>query len=124
MSGNLMRWVKQKVLLLNTTLTVRKGEAASHRWLAGGAWAWLTELLLLRMIKHWEEANPGKGIVFLLWGTDAKNVVHQKIDGERHHQLVTSHPSPFSVNNGFSGSRCFANCNRILLSQGSTPIRW
>ena len=96
--GNLGAWARQGVLLLNATLTVRKGEAGSHQ---KKGWEHFTDEVIKAVNAH------HRGIVFLLWG----NFAHQKtklIDEDKHHVLKTVHPSPLSAHRGFFGCRHFS----------------
>lgn len=113
-NGNLTRWAKQGVLLLNTVLTVRKGQANSHK---DKGWEILTskiiELLNLRE----------KPIVFLLWGSQAKGF-SAKITNKNHLVLSSVHPSPLSAYNGFFGCKHFSKANDFLIRNGEIPIDW
>lgn len=113
-NGNLTRWAKQGVLLLNTVLTVRKGQANSHK---DKGWEILTskiiELLNLRK----------KPIVFLLWGSQAKGF-SAKITNKNHLVLSSVHPSPLSAYNGFFGCKHFSKANDFLIRNGEIPIDW
>ena len=110
--GDLSRWVDQGVLLLNTTLTVREGEAGSHR-----SWPWRTVTgAALELLAHRD--TP---LVAVLWGNDARWAV-PLLDGV---DIITSaHPSPLSARKGFFGSHPFSRINSSLIAQGSTPIDW
>lgn len=113
-NGNLTRWAKQGVLLLNTVLTVRKGQANSHK---DKGWEILTskiiELLNLRE----------KPIVFFLWGSQAKGF-SAKITNKNHLVLSSVHPSPLSAYNGFFGCKHFSKANDFLIRNGEIPIDW
>ena len=110
---NLTDWAKQGVLLLNTTLTVRKHQANSHKDIG---WKVFTD----NVIKEINKKNDA--VVFILWGMEAKSKI-PLID--KHHAIITSvHPSPLSAYNGFFGSKCFSKCNDILIMQGKSPIKW
>jgi uracil-DNA glycosylase len=112
-SGNLERWAKQGVLLLNTILTVRTGKAASHR---NKGWEPFTSAVI-RLINEEKE-----GVVFLLWG----NYAQQKgkiIDTKKHLILKSAHPSPLSVKQ-FFGNKHFSQTNQYLQQKGKTPIDW
>ena len=113
-NGNLERWAKQGVLLLNATLTVRAHEAGSHQK------------------KGWEEftdkaisiINRDKNhIVFFLWGAYAQKK-GEAIDRARHLVLESVHPSPLSASRGFFGNRHFSKCNEYLTANGLDPINW
>lgn len=112
--GNLEHWARQGVLLLNATLTVRAGQAASHQ---GRGWEEFTN----SVIKHVSERK--EGVVFLLWGNFARKK-KELIDAGRHLILEAPHPSPFSANNGFFGCRHFSKTNEYLAKHGKEPIGW
>lgn len=112
--GELTYWAKNGVLLLNTVLTVREGQAGSHR---GHGWEAYTNRVI-------EELNKReKPMVFLLWGSDARSK-KKLITNERHLVLEAAHPSPLSAYNGFFGCRHFSKCNNFLLKNGNTPVDW
>ena len=113
-SGDLRRWARQGVLLLNSTLTVEQAKAASHQ---GKGWEEFTDAVIRRLN---EEAD---NIVFILWGSYAikKGAI---IDRERHLVLTSPHPSPLSAHRGFFGNHHFTRANDYLLSHGKTPIDW
>ncbi|SET10630.1 Uracil-DNA glycosylase [Natronincola peptidivorans] len=113
-NGYLEAWAKQGVLLLNTVLTVRKGEANSHK---GIGWEALTD----RVIELLNERE--KPMVFLLWGKNAQEK-ENLISSPQHLIIKAPHPSPFSANRGFFGSRPFSKTNRFLKSIGSEEIDW
>ncbi len=115
MSGrpNLESWARQGVLLLNSILTVRAGQAASHRNLG---WQKFTDYVIKYISDHCE------GVVFLLWG----NFAREKkclIDLSRHYVLEAAHPSPLA-RGAFFGCRHFSKTNQILQQEGKTPIDW
>lgn len=112
--GELTKWAKQGVLMLNTVLTVRKGMANSHR---GMGWETFTD----RVIEFLNVRE--KPIVFLLWGSSAR-AKKKLITNPKHYILETVHPSPLSAYNGFFGCKHFSKTNEILQSMGSTPIDW
>jgi len=112
--GNLEAWARQGVLLLNTTLTVRAGQAASHQ---GHGWEIFTDQVL-RAVNHKQQR-----VVFLLWGAAARKK-KALIDLTRHVVLESAHPSPLSAHNGFFGSRPFSRTNAALVAAGLTPIDW
>lgn len=112
--GDLSSWAKQGVLLLNTVLTVRKGEAASH---AGHGWETFTDKII-SIIN--EEDRP---IVFLLWGKFAKSK-EVLLNNPKHLILKTTHPSPFSASYGFLGCNHFKKCNEFLEKNNVSPIDW
>lgn len=113
-TGNLEKWAKQGVLLLNAVLSVRQNSAGSHQKIG---WATFTNEVI-RII-----SNHKSGIVFLLWGKFAQEK-GQLIDRKRHTILTAAHPSPLSAYNGFFGCRHFSKTNEILLKQGKQPIDW
>ncbi|MBD2846251.1 uracil-DNA glycosylase [Paenibacillus sp. IB182496] len=112
--GSLVSWAKQGVLLLNTILTVRGGEAGSHRNMG---WERFTD----RVIHALDERE--RPLVFILWGRHAQEKA-SFIDQARHCVIATAHPSPFSANRGFLGSRPFSRANRFLEEKGEPPIDW
>ncbi|MGN1216194.1 MAG: uracil-DNA glycosylase [Candidatus Cryptobacteroides sp.] len=115
MSGrtNLEKWAEQGVLLLNSILTVRGGEAASHSSIG---WQQFTDAVITYISDNLE------GVVFLLWGNYARSK-KALIDTSRHHVLEAAHPSPLA-RGAFFGCRHFSRTNSILLSEGKTPIDW
>ncbi len=112
--GNLEPWARQGVLLLNTTLTVRGGQAGSH---AKQGWETFTD----RVISVVDD-KP-EHVVFVLWGNHARRK-KELVDLSRHTVIESPHPSPFSANNGFFGSRPFSAVNDALVAQGQSPIDW
>ncbi len=112
--GNLESWARQGVLLLNTTLTVRAGQAASHH---GHGWETFTDEVL-RIVNK----KPQR-VVFLLWGANARKK-KSLIDLSRHVVIESAHPSPLSAHNGFFGSRPFSRTNTALVEAGLQPIDW
>ena len=112
--GELTKWAKQGVLLLNTVLTVRGGQANSH---ANHGWEQLTDAIIQKLN---EREEP---IVFLLWGRNAKNKM-ALITNPAHLILSCAHPSPFSADYGFFGCRHFSKTNDFLKQHGQTPIDW
>ena len=113
-SGNLEKWAKQGVLMLNSTLTVRKGEAGSHQ---GIGWETFTDQIIKTI------SDLRAGIVFILWGKYAQDKIGL-IDTSKHFILKSPHPSPFSVYRGFYGSKPFSKTNKILLENSLEPIDW
>lgn len=113
-SGNLERWAQQGVLLLNATLTVRRGQAGSHQ---GRGWETFTDAVL-RILSEQRE-----GLVFILWGAYAKRK-GALIDRTKHFVIESAHPSPLSAHNGFFGSKPFSKANKFLESKGQTGIEW
>lgn len=112
--GCLIPWAREGVLLLNTSLTVRRGQANSHR---GKGWEIFTD----RIISLLNERE--KPVVFILWGANARAKT-SLIDNPRHCILQSAHPSPLSASMGFFGSRPFSKCNAFLAENGIPPIRW
>ncbi|MEG0735616.1 MAG: uracil-DNA glycosylase [Longicatena sp.] len=112
--GELIKWAKEGVLLLNTVLTVRRGVANSH---AGKGWEILTDEIIRKLN---ERKNP---IVFMLWGKQAKAKA-DLITNKNHLILMSSHPSPYSVEYGFFGCRHFSKANAFLKDHGNKEIDW
>ena len=112
--GTLTKWAKQGVLMLNTTLTVRAGQANSHKNLG---WTTFTDHVIEKLNDH------EKPIVFLLWGGNARSKA-RLITAPQHLVLEAAHPSPLSAYNGFFGCHHFSMCNDYLKSCGLTPIDW
>ncbi len=113
-NGDLTKWAKQGVLLLNASLTVRRGQADSHK---GKGWEIFTD----RVISLLNEREAP--VVFILWGGKAKAKI-PLITNQRHCIITSAHPSPLSAHYGFFGSKPFSKCNRFLESIGSQPIDW
>ena len=113
-SGYLVPWARQGVLLLNTVLTVREGQANSHR---GMGWEIFTDRVISLLN---ERPEP---VVFLLWGRNAREK-KALITNPAHLVLEAPHPSPLSAFHGFFGCRHFSATNRFLEEQGKTPIDW
>ncbi len=113
-NGYLVKWAKEGVLLLNSVLTVVKDTPGSHR---GKGWEIFTDTII-KSINEKEEP-----VVFLLWGSYAKEKAAY-ITNPKHLVLKTSHPSPFSVRNGFDGCSHFSKANEFLKSHGIGPVDW
>lgn len=113
-SGNLTRWAKQGVLLLNATLTVRAHQAGSHQ---RRGWEEFTDAAIRALAEQREH------LVFILWGAYAQKK-GAFIDRSRHLVLTSVHPSPLSAHNGFFGNRHFSRTNEYLQQHGQTPIEW
>ncbi len=113
-SGNLEKWARQGVLLLNATLTVRAGQAGSHQ---GRGWEQFTNEAIRAI------SDLRAGIVFLLWGRFAQEKA-ALIDTSKHFILKAAHPSPFSAHKGFFGCRHFSKTNEILRANGMGEIDW
>ncbi len=113
-SGELTKWTKQGVLLMNAVLTVREGQANSHK---GKGW----ELLTDAVIKKLNERD--KPIAFILWGGNAR-AKKALITNPIHGIFESAHPSPLSAYNGFFGCRHFSKVNEFLINNGMDPIDW
>ena len=113
-NGDLTRWANQGVLLLNSSLTVREGQPASH---SGIGWETFTDAVVDRLNRDKEN------LVFLLWGSHAINK-GSRIDRSRHLVLTSPHPSPLSAHRGFFGNRHFSKANEYLTSHNLAPIEW
>ena len=113
-SGYLVPWTKQGVLLLNTVLTVREGQAHSHQ---GRGWEIFTD----RVIEILNRKS--KPVVYILWGSAAQ-MKQQLIDTNKHFIIKAPHPSPLSAHRGFFGSKPFSKTNSILKTIGQTEINW
>lgn len=111
--GNLQAWARRGVLLLNTTLTVRAGQAASHQ---GKGWETFTDEVI-RVV------NEKPFVVFVLWGAHARKK-KALIDATRHAIIESAHPSPLSAHNGFFGSRPFSKINAALRTAGMSDVDW
>ncbi|HSH48901.1 MAG TPA: uracil-DNA glycosylase [Halomonas sp.] len=112
--GCLESWARQGVLLLNTSLTVEQGRAASHR---GRGWETFTDHAIAAVSA---KAEPS---VFLLWGSPARKK-KALVDTSRHLVLESPHPSPLSAHRGFFGNHHFSRANAFLEQRGRTPIDW
>ncbi len=113
-SGDLSEWSARGVLLLNATLTVRAHQPGSHQ---GKGWEEFTDSVIEKLSE--ERSN----LVFILWGAYAQRK-GEVIDRNRHHVIQSPHPSPFSANRGFFGSKPFSKCNSFLESNGIEAIDW
>ena len=112
--GDLERWAKQGVLLLNATLTVEAHKAGSHQ---GKGWEEFTDAVIRKL-------SEGKeNLVFILWGNYAKQK-GAHIDRTKHLVIESAHPSPFSAYNGFFGSKPFSKTNEYLVEHDKNPIDW
>ena len=112
--GELTKWAENGVLLLNTVLTVRRGQANSHK---GMGWEIFTDEVIRKLN---ERTEP---MVFLLWGGNAK-AKRVLITNPQHLVLTAAHPSPLSAYNGFFGCGHFRRCNEFLAEHGMEPIDW
>lgn len=113
-NGDLSRWARQGVLLLNATLTVRAHQPKSHSRIG---WETFTDAAVDAISRQRE------GIVFMLWGKDAISK-GRTIDRSRHLVLTAPHPSPLSAYRGFFGCKHFSKANEWLMAHGKTPIQW
>ena len=113
-SGELIPWTKQGVLLLNTVLTVRQGQANSHK---GKGWEQLTDAIIKKL------NDREKPIAFILWGGNARSKAGL-ITNPKHGIFLCAHPSPLSAFNGFFGCRHFSKVNSFLTQNGMEPIDW
>ena len=113
-SGNLEKWAKQWVLLLNAGLTVRKDTPNSHKdaW-----WHIFTDAVIKKL------SDEKEGLIFILWWAFAQQK-EALIDKDKHFIIKSAHPSPFSADRGFFWSRPFSTCNEMLESIGKEPIDW
>jgi uracil-DNA glycosylase len=112
--GNLEKWARQGVLLLNATLTVRANQAGSHQ---RKGWENFTDAVISQLSKQ------RVGLIFLLWGKFAQDK-ESLIDTQKHYILKAAHPSPYSAYNGFFGCRHFSKTNEILRRHGLPEIDW
>ncbi len=111
--GYLKKWADQGVLLLNAVLTVPYGHANGHQ---GKGWEQVTDAAIKAL-------SDRSQVVFILWGKYAQNKI-ALIDQEKNYVIKSAHPSPFSADRGFFGSRPFSRCNEALKKFGETPIDW
>jgi len=112
--GSLIKWAKEGVLLLNNVLTVRAGQAHSHR---GKGWETFTDCVIETLN---QKEHP---IVYILWGRAAQNK-EALIDTNKHYILKAPHPSPLSAHRGFFGSKPFSRTNEILKNVGLVGVDW
>jgi uracil-DNA glycosylase len=112
--GSLERWAKQGVLLLNATLTVRASSPGSHQ---KKGWEDFTDAVIKGI------SEQKSGLVFILWGAYAQKK-GEIIDESKHYVIKSPHPSPFSANRGFFGSKPFSKTNEYLARTGKTEIVW
>lgn len=113
-SGHLLDWAKQGVLLLNSILTVRANEPASHQNIG---WEKFTNEAVRKL------SIERENIVFILWGKYAQKK-EELIDEKKHLVLKSAHPSPLSAHKGFFGSNHFSKSNNYLQSYGISPVKW
>ncbi|MFE7063602.1 uracil-DNA glycosylase [Sutcliffiella sp. NPDC057660] len=112
--GYLMEWANEGVLLLNTVLTVRESEPNSHK---GKGWEQFTDAVIRKL------NDRSRPVIFLLWGKHAEQK-ETLITNSRHTVIKSPHPSPFSANRGFFGSRPFSKVNAVLKEMGEKEIDW
>lgn len=112
--GCLIPWAEQGVLLLNAVLTVEQGQPNSHH---GKGWEQFTDQVIALLNAR------DKPIIFVLWGKYAQ-LKGANINTKKHVVLTAAHPSPFSAHRGFVGCKHFSKINKILVTQGDTPIDW
>lgn len=112
--GDLTEWAEQGVLMLNATLTVGAGNPGSHQ---KKGWEEFTDTVIKTI------SEKREGIVFILWGSFAQAKA-ELIDQKKHFIIKSPHPSPFSADRGFFGSKPFSKTNAILIKEGKKPIDW
>jgi uracil-DNA glycosylase len=112
--GELTEWAEQGVMLLNATLTVRAGSPGSHQ---KKGWEEFTDKVIKTI------SDKKEGVVFILWGSFAQAKA-ALIDQKKHFIIKSPHPSPFSADRGFFGSKPFSKTNAILVKEGKKPIAW
>ena len=113
-NGDLNRWAEQGVLMLNSVLTVREGEADSH---SRKGWELFTDAVIQKL------NDNKKNVVYLLWGSKAQRKA-EDVNSQQNYILTSVHPSPLSAYRGFFGCKHFSKTNDFLLSKGQTPINW
>jgi uracil-DNA glycosylase len=113
-SGDLERWARQGVLLLNATLTVRASSPGSHQ---NKGWESFTDAVIKKI------SDEKENVVFLLWGAYAQKK-GEIIDRNKHLVLMSAHPSPYSADRGFFGNKHFSKTNKYLQSKGLKEIDW
>jgi len=113
-NGDLSHWAEQGVLMINATLTVKKGQAGSHQ---NKGWEEFTDAVVKIL------SDQKENLVFLLWGRYAQQK-GQMIDTSKHLVLKSAHPSPFSADRGFFGNKHFSKTNQYLTSHGQKAIKW
>jgi len=113
-TGDLERWAKQGVLLLNATLTVQAHKAGSHQ---GRGWEQFTDAVIRTL------SEKRENLVFILWGNYAKSKANL-IDWSKHEIIESAHPSPLSAYHGFFGSKPFSKTNAHLIEHAKKPIDW
>lgn len=113
-TGNLTPWTQQGIFLLNTVLTVRHREPNSHK---EKGWEQFTDAVITTLSAQRDQ------LVFILWGSKAKQK-RSLIDARKHYIITSAHPSPYSADRGFFGSKPFSRCNRYLEQNGLPLIDW
>lgn len=113
-NGDLSEWAKQGVLLLNATLTVRAASPGSHQ---GKGWEEFTDSVIKKL------SDERKNLVFILWGSYARKK-GSVIDSSKHAIIQSPHPSPFSADRGFFGSKPFSKANEYLQNHSISPVNW
>jgi uracil-DNA glycosylase len=112
--GNLEKWAKEGVLLLNNVLTVRAGAAGSHH---GEGWETFTDRVIEVL------SNEKRNLVFILWGGPSQKKA-SRVNQDHHHLILSPHPSPLSSYRGFFGSKPFSRTNSFLTTSGIKPVDW
>lgn len=112
--GYLEKWAREGVLLMNTSWSVERGKPGSH---AGLGWEEFSENLL-EFLNEFD-----RPLVFILWGAHAQKV-GSKITNSKHLKIQSAHPSPFSANRGFFGSKPFSKSNEFLVEHNQSPVNW
>ena len=113
-NGYLVTWAEQGILMLNTVLTVRAGEAFSHK---GKGWETFTDAVIQKVSEKTTQ------VIFVLWGKPAQKKI-PLIDTSRHAVVTSAHPSPLAAKSGFFGSRPFSKINGLLRAAGDPEIDW
>ena len=113
-SGNLEKWAREGVLLLNASLSVRQGEPGSH---GRAGWVHFTDEVIKKI------SDEKRNVVFLLWGSFAQ-AKEALIDQSKHFILKAPHPSPLSAHRGFLGCKHFSKTNALLMQEGIQPVDW
>ena len=113
-TGNLTPWTQKGVFLLNSVLTVRHRQPNSHK---ERGWETFTDSVIQKV------SSQRDHVVFILWGSKAKQKL-ALIDSTKHPVITSAHPSPYSAERGFFGSKPFSRCNRYLVQNGYSPIDW
>lgn len=119
--GDLSAWTDQGVLLLNRVLTVRAGEAGSHR---GWGWEAVTEAAIRALVARRDADGAPVPLVAMLWGAQAQSLAPLLEGAPGVAVLASAHPSPLSARRGFFGSRPFSRANAALEAMGARPVDW